>query len=354
MPPTIITKESLYKRITELERKHCCNKNQFFDTFAEFPAEGATNVLYIDKSNGTIYIWDGAAYSEPTSLGEGTANRVAFWSDANTLTSDADLYWDDTNNRLGVGTTTPAKLLDVDGDAAINGLTVGKGAGNISTNTALGYQALDSNTTGEYSVAIGESALKNNTTGLSNTAIGYQALFSNTTGYNNNAIGLYALYSNTTGYENIANGFYSLHGNTVGFNNISIGFRAMQVNTTGSRNVAIGVSAGRYITGGASNQTSSNSLYLGHTTRASADGNTNEIVVGYNAIGGGSNTATIGNSSVTVLYLAGAVGWFQGNGTPEGAVTAPVGSFYSRKDGGANTTFYVKESGSGNTGWIAK
>jgi sugar phosphate permease len=68
----------------------------------------------------------------------------------------------------------------------------------------------------------------------------------------------------------------------------------------------------------------------------------------------GSNTATIGNSSVTVLYLAGAVGWFQGNGTPEGVVTAPVGSFYSRKDGGAGTSFYVKESGSGNTGWIGK
>ena len=58
MPPTIITKESLYKRITELERKHCCNKNQFFDTFAEFPAEGAAGVLYIDKETGIIYIWD--------------------------------------------------------------------------------------------------------------------------------------------------------------------------------------------------------------------------------------------------------------------------------------------------------
>lgn len=58
MPPTIITKESLYKRITELERKHCCNKNQFFDTFADFPAEGAAGVLYIDKETGIIYIWD--------------------------------------------------------------------------------------------------------------------------------------------------------------------------------------------------------------------------------------------------------------------------------------------------------
>jgi hypothetical protein len=44
----------------------------------------------------------------------------------------------------------------------------------------------------------------------------------------------------------------------------------------------------------------------------------------------------------------------QGVGTPEGAVTAPVGSIFMRSDGGAGTSFYVKESGTGNTGWVAK
>lgn len=43
-----------------------------------------------------------------------------------------------------------------------------------------------------------------------------------------------------------------------------------------------------------------------------------------------------------------------GNGTPEAAVAAPVGSLYRRLDGGASTTLYVKESGTGNTGWVAK
>jgi hypothetical protein len=43
-----------------------------------------------------------------------------------------------------------------------------------------------------------------------------------------------------------------------------------------------------------------------------------------------------------------------GAGSPEGVVTAPVGAIYSRTDGGASTTLYVKESGAGNTGWIAK
>lgn len=45
---------------------------------------------------------------------------------------------------------------------------------------------------------------------------------------------------------------------------------------------------------------------------------------------------------------------FTGAGSPEGVVTAPVGSLYLRNNGGANTTLYVKESGVSNTGWIAK
>ncbi len=40
------------------------------------------------------------------------------------------------------------------------------------------------------------------------------------------------------------------------------------------------------------------------------------------------------------------------SGTPEGVVTAPIGSLFLRTDGGALTTLYVKESGTGNTGWV--
>lgn len=43
-----------------------------------------------------------------------------------------------------------------------------------------------------------------------------------------------------------------------------------------------------------------------------------------------------------------------GTATPEAAVTAPIGSIFLRTDGGASTTLYVKESGTGNTGWVAK
>jgi hypothetical protein len=43
-----------------------------------------------------------------------------------------------------------------------------------------------------------------------------------------------------------------------------------------------------------------------------------------------------------------------GTGTPQSVVTAGVGSIFHRTDGGASTCLYVKESGTGNTGWAAK
>lgn len=46
--------------------------------------------------------------------------------------------------------------------------------------------------------------------------------------------------------------------------------------------------------------------------------------------------------------------WSAGSGSPEGVITAVVGSMRTRTDGGAGTTLYIKETGTGNTGWVAK
>lgn len=43
-----------------------------------------------------------------------------------------------------------------------------------------------------------------------------------------------------------------------------------------------------------------------------------------------------------------------GTGSPESVVAANVGSVYHRTDGGAGTCLYIKEPGTGNTGWVAK
>lgn len=60
------------------------------------------------------------------------------------------------------------------------------------------------------------------------------------------------------------------------------------------------------------------------------------------------------NSYVSRRMYTATTGDLFGNGSPEGSVTAGVGSTYRRLDGGTSSSFYVKETGKGNTGWIAK
>ena len=45
---------------------------------------------------------------------------------------------------------------------------------------------------------------------------------------------------------------------------------------------------------------------------------------------------------------------FAGRGAPEGVIAARPGSTYRNTAGGAGTSFYVKESGLGKTGWVGK
>jgi len=75
-------------------------------------------------------------------------------------------------------------------------------------------------------------------------------------------------------------------------------------NTTGNNNTANGVNAGRYIADGSPKTTGNNGVYLGYDTRASVDGTDNEIVIGASATGNGSNTVTLGNTSVTKTYMS--------------------------------------------------
>jgi len=260
-----------------------------------------------------------------------------------------------TNGNFGIGTTTPNNLFQVAGlinfnDTDFNtsigknaGLNVIAGAGYNSfvgyeagkggtggtnaadNNSALGYQAfysnkggynntasgmkaLYSNTYGNYNTASGVQSLHGNTTGSWNTASGYQALYNGQAGSGNTADGYVSLYMNA-GDNNTASGYASLYSNTTGYSNTATGYRAISSNTTGYNNTASGMYAGRYIAGGTvANQTSNNSVYEGYNAMAGADGNTNEIVIGANATGNGSDTVTLGNTSITKTILQGSVG----------------------------------------------
>ena len=155
-----------------------------------------------------------------------------------------------------------------------------------SSNTGLGYLALTSNTTGSFNIAVGQQALNANTTASSNTAVGYQSLYSNTTGYDNTANGVSALYSNTTGSANTANGANALYANTTGSINTANGVNALYANTTGNSNTAIGLEAG-----------------YGDGTQANTTGDNNTFI-GYDAMGASataSNVITLGNASIATL-----------------------------------------------------
>lgn len=132
---------------------------------------------------------------------------------------------------------------------------------------------------------------------------------------------------------------------------------------SGCRNVLIqgNVIDGTYNT--VFNSASTNSRAINYNSSVSTDQATislNQIRSKYSGIssaaGSVANSPFLSNNlliGVTVSSLVG-VRWDTVSGSPEGAVAAKVGSLVTRTDGGAGTTLYVKESGTGNTGWSAK
>ena len=175
------------------------------------------------------------------------------------------------------------------------------------SNTAVGTYALQNNSTASYNVGIGYETLKNTTTGGSNTAVGRGAMLSNTSGDVNTAVGESALISNTNGRYNTSIGVQSQELNTTGQSNTAIGVAAIDRNTGGNNNAVLGAFAGRYIGDGTTYNTAiDNSILIGASAKPLANNANNEIVIGYNAIGNGSNTVTLGNTSITSVKTSGA------------------------------------------------
>ena len=105
-------------------------------------------------------------------------------------------------------------------DATINWVTVGRGAGNIATNTANGYNALYGNITGYQNTAVGMSSLYSNNTGYNNTALGYLAGANLTSGNNN----IFIWYNTQPNIGNISSNQLNIGNVIYGYNgNIGIG-----------------------------------------------------------------------------------------------------------------------------------
>jgi len=124
----------------------------------------------------------------------------------------------------------------------------------------------------------------------------------------NVGLGSDTLSSLTFGSANTAIGANSLKEVTFGRNNVAIGADSLSNIVTPPENVAIGQDAGRYYGSGTSAATYiAEGVLVGYSARPSANFGTGEIVIGHEAIGHGSFTATLGSDSITDTYLKGVI-----------------------------------------------
>jgi hypothetical protein len=123
-----------------------------------------------------------AAYIDATVDGTPGTNdmpgRIVLATTADGASSPTERMRIDSSGRLLVGTSSAsgANLLQVNSDALVNGLTVGRGASNDSNTAVLGNGALAAETGGTGNVAIGRQAVNSLTTGSYNIGVGYLAL----------------------------------------------------------------------------------------------------------------------------------------------------------------------------------
>lgn len=197
-------------------------------------------------------------------------------------------------------------------DILVNGMTIGFGKYQGSnTNSAFGYNALNTSTGGLYNTAIGSNALNNLTNGLANTAIGEMSLGALTTGANNIGIGRQSLTATSNGQGNIGIGDFSLTSMGTANGNTAIGQNALYNNILGSSNVAIGNSALVATKGGSNTGVGT---YVGYNLTT---GTANTIIGYYTALGittGSKNTIIGANISGLATTLSNTIILADGDG----------------------------------------
>jgi uncharacterized protein (TIGR02145 family) len=263
----------------------------------------------------------------------------------NRAATSTALYYNTTTKEVTSGTaasggvpyTGATQAVDLGAyDLKVNGLTIGRGGGNVDGNTANGSMSLYSNSSGNSNTAYGYASLYSNTTGSSNIANGNQSLYFNTTGSNNTAIGNASLNSNIEGVDNTANGFGALYKNT-GSNNTASGSRSLYSNTTGGSNTALG-----YFTG-ITNTTGTQNTLIGYSADVSSTNLSNATALGNQAIVTASNTIQLGNADVTNVITSGSVtanGVKIGRGAGNVSTNTAVGNgaLETNATGGFNTS----------------
>jgi len=304
--------------------------------------DGATQANFLVDSGATIT--NKVHLDTPARIATTIANQtIAFADGTNTapsVTNSGDdntgLYFPaaDTVALTTAGTKrfeiNSTGIFDFSTRGKIDTMTVGRGGQTaVSTNTAVGFEALNSaSLTGTSVTGVGYRALLSSTTAIGNTAIGASALENASSGGANTAVGAFALQNTTTAFSNTAVGRETAEQNTTGgnntavgrqalryfnsSNNVAIGFEALLGSTTVANNtavetVAVGARALRDLTSG-SNNSASGFAALEKTTSGSSNTAQGNFALGINTTGGtntgvgvtalGKNTTGASNSAV--------------------------------------------------------
>jgi len=160
------------------------------NTFANRPAAGQTGRLFVSTDTFEIYRDNGTTWDliggpgTSTITGTGTATQVAYFTSSQAIGSSANLFWDNTNGFLGVGTAVPSARVEAvktDGYGIYANYTTNAGSGAsaaaiyaINTTAGSGYAAVieekTGNTTGgqypllvKHSLSSGTAAVGNGT-----------------------------------------------------------------------------------------------------------------------------------------------------------------------------------------------
>ena len=306
----------------------------------------------------------------------GAPGQVAFFDSSSSVTGSNDLYWNSTDGVLAINSFDPTQAgskLEIQGDNAVGTALLTARTGQIWGGDAimsineggrLQLTAYSSTGTNLSSVFIGSSGVGLNSTTASarNIAIGPADINGQspgqdlTTGQRNVFVGAGAGGSLQNGVTSVAIGNQSLLSCVSSSNNTAVGNQSLLL-CTGASNVALGNEAGRNIGSNFTNTFIGNSagayagaspsltlntscdqcVYLGASSRTILSGGaTNEIVIGFNATGNGSNSVTLGNTTVTNTYLRGDINLVEGGdivlgtttGTQIGTTTTQKLAFY--------------------------
>jgi hypothetical protein len=212
-----------------------------------------------------------------------TSGSIPFSNGSTLIEDNTNLFWDNTNKRLGIGTKTPNQQLEITGNFRLPGTT--STAGIIYKGSTRFIHAY-----GTSNVFFGENTGNLTNTGLHNVGIGTDSLKNVTTGGYNIGLGRNTLSELTTGQGNTAIGNSALSGITSQSDNVCIGNAAFFL-TNVSSSVGIGKTAGMGVTG------SFSFLTLIGTLATVASGTiTNATAIGAYATVGASNSMVLGGT----------------------------------------------------------